>query len=151
MDRETVIRELRLAPLPQEGGMYRRKFKDENSTSIYFLLEPDSPTMLHRLPGPELFHFYAGAPARIHILGPEPGEARHPMLGIGLQEGERPQILVPGGTWQAAETTGAWSLVGTTMSPGFDWDRFEIAKRERLLRNWPEQQELIERHTPEQG
>lgn len=148
MDRETVIRELRLEPLPQEGGMYRRKFKDENSTSIYFLLEPDSPTMLHRLPGPELFHFYAGAPAKIHILGPEPGEARHPMLGIGLEEGERPQILVPGGTWQAAETTGSWSLVGTTMAPGFHWDRFEIGKPERLLPNWPEQRELIERHTP---
>lgn len=148
MDRETVIRELRLEPLPREGGMYRRKFKDENSTSIYFLLEQDSPTMLHRLPWPELFHFYAGAPVRIHILGPEPGAARHPMLGIGLEEGERPQIHVPGGTWQAADTTGDWSLVGTTMAPGFDWDRFELGKRDRLSKYWPEQLEVIERHTP---
>ena len=104
--------------------------------------------MLHRLPGPEIFHFYAGAPVRIHILGPDAGDARQPMLGINLQEGERPQILVPGGTWQAAETTGDWSLVGTTMSPAFDWDRFKLARRERLLQGWPEQREVIERHTP---
>lgn len=147
MDRETVISELRLKPLPHEGGMYRRKFSDQNSSSIYFLIEQDSPTMLHRLPWPEIFHFYAGAPARIHILGPEPGEARHPTLGIGLEEGERPQMLVPGSSWQATETTGAWTLLGTTMAPGFDWDRFELAKRERLLKYWPDQQELIERHT----
>ncbi|HRV59269.1 MAG: cupin domain-containing protein [Solirubrobacterales bacterium] len=146
MDRETVIRELRLEPLPKEGGMYRRKFKDENSSSIYFLIEPDSPTKLHRLPWPELFHFYAGAPARIHILGPEPGVARHPVLGIGLEEGERPQMLVPGGTWQAAETTGAWTLLGTTMAPAFDWDRFELGKRDRLLKYWPDQEEVILRH-----
>lgn len=147
MDRETVIRELRLAPLPQEGGMYRRKFRDENSSSIYFLLEQNSPTMLHRLPTPELFHFYAGAPVRIHILGPDQGEARQPMLGIGLEEGERPQILVPGGAWQAAETTGDWSLIGTTMAPGFDWDRFKLGNREKLLQGWPEQRQTIERHT----
>lgn len=149
MDRDTVIRELRLEPLPREGGMYRRKFRDEKSSSIYFLIERDSPTMLHRLPWPEIFHFYAGAPARIHILGPDQGDARQPMLGIGLEEGQRPQILVPGGTWQAAETTGDWSLVGTTMAPGFDWDRFELGTSERLIRRWPEQQELIERLTPE--
>jgi len=148
MDRETIIRELRLEPLPQEGGMFRRKFKDENSTSIYFLLEQNEPTMLHRLPGPEIFHFYAGAPVRIHILGPEQGEARQPVLGIGLAEGERPQILVPGSTWQAAETTGAWSLVGTTMAPGFHWDRFQVAKRKHLLQGWPEEREVIEAHTP---
>lgn len=147
MDRETVIRELRLAPLPQEGGMYRRKFKDENSTSIYFLLEQNQPTMLHRLPGPEIFHFYAGAPVRIHILGPEQGDARQPVLGIDLAGGERPQILVPGATWQAAETTGDWSLVGTTMAPGFDWDRFKLGRRDALLKGWPEQRETIERHT----
>jgi predicted cupin superfamily sugar epimerase len=147
MDRETVIRELRLEPLPEEGGMYRRKFRDENSSSIYFLIEPDSPTKLHRLPWPEIFHFYAGAPARIHILGPEPGAARQPTLGIGLEEGERPQILVPAASWQAAETTGAWTLLGTTMAPGFDWDRFELGKRERLLKYWPDQREVIEHHT----
>jgi len=148
MDRETVIRELRLKPLPHEGGMYRRKFRDESSSSIYFLLEPNSPTMLHRLPWPELFHFYAGAPARIHILGPDPGEARHPVLGIDLEEGHRPQMLVPGATWQATETTGDWTLLGTTMAPAFDWDRFELGDREKLLKYWPEQREVVERHTP---
>jgi len=148
MDRETVIRELRLEPLPKEGGMFRRKFKDKHSSSIYFLIGRDSPTMLHRLPWPELFHFYAGAPVRIHILGPEAGEARVANLGIELEEGQRPQILVPRATWQAAETTGDWSLVGTTSAPAFDWDRFELGRREKLLKHWPDQAEMIERQTP---
>lgn len=147
MDRETVIRELRLKPLPHEGGMYRRKFRDDHSSSIYFLIESDQPSMLHRLPFPEIFHYYAGAPARIHILGPDYGDYRDPMCGIGLDEGQRPQILVPAGTWQAAETTGSWSLLGTTMAPGFEWDRFELGDREKLIRRWPDQRELIERHT----
>ena len=68
-------------------------------------------------------------------------------MGIGLEEGERPQILVPAASWQAAETTGAWTLLGTTMAPGFDWDRFELGKRERLLKYWPDQREVIEHHT----
>lgn len=128
--------------------MFRRKFRDENSSSIYFLLERDAPTMLHRIPWPELFHFYAGAPARIHILGPEIGDARQQVLGISLEEGERPQVLVPGSAWQAAETMGDWTLLGTTMAPAFDWDRFELGRRDKLIRRWPDQVELIERHTP---
>lgn len=145
MDRETIIRELRLEPLSVEGVMYRRKFRDEHSTATYFLVESDSPTRIHRLPWPETYHFYAGSPVRIHILGPEPGEARQPVLGNSLSEGERPQILVPGGSWQVAETTGSWALIGATMAPGFDKDRFQMGKREKLLRYWPEQAELIKR------
>ncbi|MCO5314808.1 MAG: cupin domain-containing protein [Solirubrobacterales bacterium] len=147
MDLETVIRELRLEPLAREGGKFRRKFRDKNSTSIYFLLERGFPTMFHRLPGPELFHFYTGAPVRIQLLGPEPGEGREASLGIDLAGGERPQILVRGNTWQAAETTGEWSLIGTTMAPGFDWDRFTLAARERLIHGWPDHREVIEHHT----
>lgn len=147
MYRKTVIRELRLEPLDREGGMFRRKFRDKHSTSIYFLLEHGHPTMFHRLPGPEIYHFYAGSPVRIQILGPEAGEAREAMLGIDLEAGQRPQILVPGNTWQAAESTADWSLIGTTMAPGFNWDRFLLGERERLLRNWPDQREAIEHHT----
>lgn len=103
--------------------------------------------MLHRLPGPEVFHFYAGAPGRLLLLEPS-GSVSQPVLGPDLLTGERPQIIVPGGTWQAAETTGAWTLLGTTMAPGFREADFELGDREVLTATWPEAAELIARQTP---
>ena len=78
---EEIVRILELEPLPGEGGMFRNTLDDGVSTAIYFLIERDRPTMLHRLPGPEMFHFYAGAPARLLVLSPGGGfeqpRARH--------------------------------------------------------------------------
>jgi predicted cupin superfamily sugar epimerase len=88
--------------------------------------------MFHRLPGPEMFHFYAGAPARLVMLLPG-GEVEAPVLGAALGAGERPQVLVPGGRWQAAESLGDWSLLGTTMAPGFRSSDFELGSRAELL------------------
>lgn len=147
MEAREIIEILGLEPLPEEGGMFRNTVDDGNSTAIYFLLEAGKPTMLHRLPGSEVFHFYAGAPARIHLLGSgdEPEEA---VLGPDLREGQRPQVVVPGGTWQAAETMGGWTLLGSTMSPGFKFEEFELADRDELLARWPDQAGTITRHTP---
>ncbi|MDQ2699831.1 MAG: cupin domain-containing protein [Actinomycetota bacterium] len=147
MDAREVVELLGLEPLPEEGGLFRNTLDDGNSTAIYFLLERDRPTMFHRLPGPETFHFYMGDPARIAILGPgrEFGEA---ILATDLKEGHRPQVIVPPDTWQAAETMGEWTLLGTTMAPGFRQEDFELATRDELGHNWPEAAELIERHTP---
>ena len=147
MDAAEIIELLELEPLPGEGGRFRNTVDDGNSTAIYFLLEIGRPTMFHRLPGPEVFHFYAGDRARIHILGPG-GESRDPVLGTDLPAGERPQIVVPGGTWQAAETLGDWTLLGTTMAPGFREEDFELAGRAELTGRWPGAAELIARHTP---
>lgn len=136
-----------MEPLPGEGGLFRNTVDDGNSTAIYFLLEKGKPTMLHRLPGTEVFHFYLGDPARLHIFGPgrEYGDS---ILGTDLKHDQRPQIVVPGGTWQAAETLGEWTLLGTTMSPGFRERDFELADRTELARHWPEAAALITRHTP---
>lgn len=103
--------------------------------------------MLHRLPGPEVFHFYGGDPARLLILG-EGGSVERPVLGSDLAAGERPQIIVPGGAWQAAETGGEWTLLGTTMAPGFRQAEFELGDRAALTAGWPDAVEPIERHTP---
>jgi len=128
--------------------MFRNTVDDGLSTAIYFLLEADRPTMLHRLPGPEVFHFYLGDPARIHMFEPE-GEYADPILGTDLSAGQRPQIVVPGGTWQSAETLGEWTLLGTTMSPGFRFEDFELADRTELTAQWPDGAESITRHTPD--
>ena len=147
MTAQEVIELLGLEPLPGEGGMFRNTLDDGVSTAIYFLVERGSPTMLHRLPGPEMFHFYAGDPARVVMLLPG-GEVQTPILGTDLTAGERPQVLVRGGCWQAIEPLGDWSLLGTTMAPGYREEDFELGSRADLLAGWPDAAELIERHTP---
>ena len=141
-----VVEILGLAPLPGEGGMFRNNLNDGSSTAIYFLVERDRPTMLHRLPGPEIFHHYMGAPARLVMLLPG-GEVERPVLGTDLTAGERPQLMVPGGMWQALESLGDWALVGTTMAPGYREEDFELADRDALLGGWPDAEQLIRRHT----
>ena len=49
------------------------------------------------------------------------------MLGIGVDEGERPQVTVPAGAWQTARSLGDWTLVGCTVAPGFHFAQFELA------------------------
>jgi len=144
---EEIARILDLAPLPGEGGMFRNTLDDGVSTAIYFLIERDQPTKLHRLPGPETFHFYAGAPTRLLLLSTG-GGFEQPVLGTDLHAGQRPQLQVESGRWQAAETLGDWSLLGTTMAPGYRQQDFELASRDELLSGWPRAAELIERHTP---
>lgn len=144
---EEIVRILELEPLPGEDGRFRNTLDDGVSTAIYFLIERDSPTMLHRLPGPEMFHFYAGDPARMLVLS-SGGGFEWPVLGTDLAAGQRPQLLVEGGQWQAAETLGDWSLLGTTMAPGYRQEDLELGTRVELLRGWPHAAEAIERHTP---
>ena len=144
---EEIVRILELEPLPGEGGMFRNTHDDGSSTAIYFLVERDRPTMLHRLPGPETFHPYMGAPASLVMLVPG-GEVERPVLGTDLLAGERPQLTVPGGRWQALESLGDWTLVGTTMAPGYREQDFELAEREALLLGWPDAGELIRSYTP---
>ncbi|MGB0120466.1 MAG: cupin domain-containing protein, partial [Solirubrobacterales bacterium] len=85
---------------------------------------------------------------RLHTLTPgsDPAEA---ILGPDLMAGERPQIMIPGGTWQAAETLGEWTLLGTTMAPGFRDEDFELGDREELFADWPDAAGMITRHTPD--
>jgi predicted cupin superfamily sugar epimerase len=142
--REDLIRQLDLVPLPVEGGMYRQTFKDEHSTAIYYLVVPGDFSGLHRLTLPEVFHFYAGAPARMLLLNPD-GSVDEPVLGIDLAAGQRPQIVVLAGTWQATETLGEWTLLGTTMAPGYTDECFELGGRRDLVEQYPGARERIER------
>ena len=128
--------------------MFRNTLDDGNSTAIYFLLEVGKSTKLHRLPGTEVFHFYMGDPAMIHLLGPgrEYGDVT---LGTDLEEGHQPQVIVPGNTWQAAETLGEWTLLGTTRAPGFNPEEFELGNREALVAEHPDAAQFIVDYTPD--
>ena len=116
--------------------MYVQTLVDDHSTAIYYLLEHSEFSALHRLSSTEVFHFYAGAPARMLLLR-EDGSFEQPVLGRDLEEGERPQVVVAAGTWQGTSTLGEWTLLGTTMAPGFTWDRFELGNRDELRKGWP--------------
>jgi predicted cupin superfamily sugar epimerase len=129
---DEVIRLLALAVHP-EGGYYRETFRDftkagerSASTAIYFLLKQGQISRWHRIDAVEVWHWYGGAPLRLQIRNAEePIETV--LLGNNLLKNERPQAVVPAQAWQTAETIGAWTLVGCTVAPGFEFAGFELA------------------------
>ena len=131
MTADELIAKLALEPHP-EGGWYRQTWEAgdgprASGTCIYFLLKAGERSHWHRVDAAEIWHFYAGAPLILRQAETERGPARADVLGSDLDVGQRPQIIVPAGVWQAAEATGAWSLVGCTVSPGFQFEGFELA------------------------
>jgi predicted cupin superfamily sugar epimerase len=142
MNPEEIIELLGLEPLADEGGMWTQVLIDDYSTAIYFLLRPNDFSALHRLPGPEVYHHYAGAPAELSVLEPS-GSIRTHMLGDDLETAQRPVVVVEGGTWQGSRTLGEWSLVGTTMAPAFRLEDFELADRAVLVAQYPDAVERI--------
>jgi uncharacterized protein len=141
-----IISRLGLLKLEGEGGHWGRVYADDNSTAIYFLVQPDDFSAMHRLPGPEIYHFYAGAPLRMLLLYHD-GLVEKPLLGIDLESGQRPVVVVPGGTWQGSETTGEWTLLGTTMAPGYIPEDFELGGYGQLVARYPDAAETIARLT----
>jgi hypothetical protein len=143
---ERLIADLDLRPLPEEGGMYSQYFADQFSTAIFFLVQRDDFSALHRLAGVETYHFHGGAPLRFLLLHPD-GRVERTLLGLDTAAGHRPALPIPAGVWQGSETTGAWSLVGATMAPGFQPEMFELGHRDALSRQYPEAAADIERLT----
>jgi predicted cupin superfamily sugar epimerase len=129
-----IVLLLDLKPHP-EGGYFRETFRDPRSmdggraasTAIYFLLARGERSHWHRVDAAEVWHFYAGAPLRLEIAA-SPASAIAPViLGPDLAAGAWPQVVVPAGAWQAAESLGDWTLVGCTVAPGFELEHFELA------------------------
>lgn len=135
-----IIRLLDLKPHP-EGGFFKETFRDfpvasegrAVSTAIYFLLDAGEVSDWHRIDAAEVWHFYAGGPLVLTIS--ENGfDASAVHLGTGLLTGQRPQFVVPANVWQTAASLGAWSLVGCTVAPGFEFAKFELAPKDFRLR-----------------
>ncbi len=128
-----VIRLLALEPHP-EGGHFRETFRDPRrvdgraaSTAIYFLLARGERSRWHRLDAAEVWHWHAGAPLTLELAAHDRGPVDRIALGPDLAAGQRPQAIVPERAWQAAASLGAWTLVGCTMAPGFEFAGFELA------------------------
>ena len=132
---DEIIAELGLRPHP-EGGHFAETWRAQMAagerpagTAIYYLLRAGERSHWHRVDAAEVWHYYAGDPLLLSIAQAS-GDAvadRH-VLGPDLSDGQRPQLVVPAGDWQAAESLGDWTLVGCTVSPGFEFEGFELAK-----------------------
>ena len=151
------IERLSLQPHP-EGGWYREVYRsaellDETmlperfggtrsfSTAIYFLLMAGEISRLHRIKQDELWHFYDGAPLRLHRIRPD-GSTCSELLG--REAGALPMAMVPAGDYFGAEVTeGDYTLVGCTVAPGFDFADFEMPSRDELYTRFPDQADLV--------
>ncbi|MEA2896489.1 MAG: uncharacterized protein QOJ84_2104 [Bradyrhizobium sp.] len=130
-----IIARLELKPHP-EGGHFREAFRDARldangrsvSTAIHFLLVRGERSRWHRIDAVEVWHFYAGSPLTLQIADSD--GTRIIILGPDIAAGEVPQAIVPALAWQAAESTGDWTLVGCTVAPGFDFAKFELAPKD---------------------
>ncbi len=124
-----LISALNLAPHP-EGGWYRQTWAGPmqggraSGTAILFLLQAGEASHWHRVDADEIWLYHAGAPLTLSV-----GEthATDHILGPDIAAGQSPQIVVPTGHWQAAASTGAYTLVSCTVSPGFSFDGFILA------------------------
>jgi predicted cupin superfamily sugar epimerase len=127
-----IIARLDLKPHP-EGGHFRETFRDVQvdgagrsvSTAIYFLLAQGELSHWHCIDAVEVWHYYAGAALTLEIVDGD--GIRTLRLGPDIANGERPQAIVPPRAWQAAQSTGDWTLVGCTVAPGFEFSKFEMA------------------------
>lgn len=151
MTAQEVIALLGLQPLPQEGGFYRETYRCAVragdrccGTAIYYLITPESPSRLHRVASDEVFHFYLGDPAEQLLLLPD-GSARRLVLGTDLAAGQRPQSVVPARAWQATRLVagGRFALLGTTVSPGFEFADYEQDEADAVAAGQPAWRELL--------
>jgi hypothetical protein len=165
-DAKSWIEKLRLKPHP-EGGYYRETYRSELvvaksvlppafsgdralATAIYFLLEGGDLSAFHRLHSDEMWHFYAGGTLIVSQID-ERGEYSEILLGSDAEAGEVFQAVVKAGCWFGARVKDPKSfvLVGCTVSPGFDFDDFELGRRAELVRLYPQHREVIEKLTRE--
>ena len=161
MSPDEIKKLLNLAPHPCEGGSFIQTWRSEEviphaalpsrypadraaGTCIYYLLEPNAFSEMHRLASDEIFHFYYGDPVEMLQLLPD-GSGRTVMLGNDLARGQHPQLIVPKNIWQGSRLIpgGSVALLGCTVSPGFDYADYETGHREALLREYPQFADLI--------
>ncbi|MCO5251201.1 MAG: cupin domain-containing protein [Candidatus Kapabacteria bacterium] len=148
-----------------EGGYFVETFKSQYSvssedlpdgftgkrslmTSIYFLLEGNDISKLHRVRGDEIWFFHDGSPAIIEIINPN-GKVDKMILGTDVKSGQLPQIVIPADTWFTAKIADedSFVLIACTVAPGFEYVDFELADPEKLILEFPHLKEIILKST----
>ena len=160
---QQIIDRFGMKPLLEEGGYYVETYRcDETictdalddrygserniSTAILYLLTDDTCSKMHRVKSDEIFHFYSGDPVLMLNIFPD-GSDKLITLGSDISAGQLPQIIVPHGTWQGAMIIepGRFALMGCTVAPGFEFEDFQIADRDRLLGEYPERNRILQK------
>lgn len=155
-DAQYFIDQLALARHP-EGGYYKSTWNAEDTveafgktrpryTNIYFLLESNDVSHFHRLKSDEVWYYHAGSPLTIHVID-ENGQYEKIKLGLNIENGEQPQAVVKKNCifGSTVDEEGLFSLVGCMVSPGFDFEDFELFTKAQLNEWYPQHQEVIER------
>lgn len=154
-DAQFYISHLGLEPHP-EGGFFKQIFasdvvvntEQDNQrklyTSIYFLLRSEDLSHLHRIKSDEIWYYHGGSSLTVHIID-EKGEYKEVQLGLQLDEGEVPQVIVPKNSifGSSVKEENTFSLVGCMVSPGFDFEDFELFSQEELLKEYPQHEGAI--------
>ena len=162
---EQIIEHFGMKPLVDEGGYYVETYRCKQQllqgntakgydgprsfgTAIFYLLTSETFSAIHRLKSDEVFHFYLGDPVTMLQLHPD-GSGEVVTLGHDIAGGQQVQVTVPAGTWQGSvlEPGGRFALMGTTVTPGFEQQDFELGRREKLLEQYPTYGELVMRLT----
>lgn len=157
---ETLVKELDLFPHP-EGGFYKETYRSESkipesclshdfkgdrnfATGIYFLIEKDNFSALHKIKSDETWHFYYGDALEVIEIS-EQGILTITNIGANILKGETFQHTVKANTWFGSRVSGngLFSFVGCTVYPGFDFNDFELANREELIKLFPNHQNII--------
>ena len=153
MDLDQLVRTLSLAPHP-EGGFYREVHRSQQvlslpggaraaCTAIHYVLPPGEFSALHRVTSDEVWSWFDGDPLELHLLHPD-GRREAVLLGRDVAAGQRPQAVVPAGTWQGAGPAGPrGSWCGCTVAPGFDFADLEMGRREQLIAAFPQHEATI--------
>ncbi|MBC5624660.1 cupin domain-containing protein [Clostridium sp. NSJ-49] len=151
---EYYIEKLEMLP-HVEGGYFKESFLSESLyntdkklwSSIYFLLRTGEVSHFHRLKSDELWYYHAGESLTIYMITPE-GNLITKQLGLNIENGESPQVLVPKGCiFGSAMNNDGFSLVGCMVSPAFEYKDFELFNRDELLSLYPEHQSIINKLT----
>ena len=164
--KDQIIKKLGLVSLPEEGGFYFESYrsnieveadlsgsgtkeKRKASTCIYYLITPNDFSALHKVKSDEIFHFYLGDPVEMFQVDDE--GSRKVLIGSDVLNGQTPQVIVPAGMWQGTRLKegGQFALMGTTVSPGFEFVDFELASREEMLKRFPDKREDVLKYTRE--
>ena len=113
-------------------------------THIYFMLEKNGFSAFHRIKSDELWHFYAGDPLIVYEID-DVGNVKEHLLGNDPTQVQSFFCVIKAGNWFASKVAGGgeYGLVGCTVAPGFDFNDFEMAKRNDLVKNFPQHRQLI--------
>lgn len=144
-----------------EGGYFKETYRSANSflpdgftqprsyaTSIYFLLEENNVSHFHRIQSDELWYYHAGASLTVYVIH-QNGHLEKIKIGPHIDQGEVLQATVPANTIFGSTCEGDYSLVGCMVSPGFDFNDFELFTTSNLLLKHPNHAEVIKKLTKE--